>query len=160
MTKLATIGRSLGIEDILARVQTEANTGCWLWERGSEASGYGWWPLPGRRKERAHRVAFTIANGPVPRGLVVCHRCDTPACCNPDHLFLGTQAENMADMGRKGRAVTPSLPGSSHPAAKLDEDQVRAIRADPRGHAEVARDYGVTRQAVYQARSQKSWGHI
>ena len=152
--------RGLTEADILARVQTEANTGCWLWERGTEASGYGTWPLPGKTKDRAHRVAFVIAKGPIPRGHCVCHRCDTPGCVNPDHLFLGTQAQNLADMRRKGRSRMPLVVGSANANAKITEDDVRAIRADPRNHTHVARDYGLTKQAVSMMRSRKTWRHV
>ncbi len=57
------------------------------------------------KNQYAHRVAYELATGPIPEGMVVCHRCDTPACINPDHLFVGTQQDNIADMHRKGRRV-------------------------------------------------------
>ncbi|MER6171321.1 HNH endonuclease [Streptosporangium sp. NPDC001681] len=73
-----------------------------------------------------HRVAWELANGPIPDGMKVCHRCDNPPCCNPAHLFLGTIADNNADRDQKGRQV--SLQGEEHGSAKLTADQVDAIR--------------------------------
>ena len=146
--------------DILARVQTDANTGCWLWERGTQTMGYGCWPMPGRRSELAHRVAYAISNGPIPTGAFVCHRCDTPACVNPAHLFLGDQRANMRDCASKGRVRTPRLKGAAHPAAKLSAADIRVIREDPRSGSSMARAFGVSRTTISEIRLRKSWAHL
>ena len=80
-------------------------TRCWLWTAGTNGHGYGaFHPGPGRRgMGKAHRISWTIANGPIPDGLGVLHRCDNPPCVNPAHLFLGTDQENHRDMDAKGR---------------------------------------------------------
>jgi hypothetical protein len=82
--------------------------GCWLWSACVDEHGYGSFVRlqedGSHRLEGAHRVAWELTHGPIPDGLRVCHHCDTPPCVRPDHLFLGTQADNMADMQRKGRA--------------------------------------------------------
>lgn len=78
---------------------------CWLWTGWHDADGYGKLaiPSPSRSQLLAHRVSWEIHHGPIPAGKCVLHRCDTPSCINPAHLFLGTQADNMRDMHAKGR---------------------------------------------------------
>ena len=77
---------------------------CWLWTGPRNSWGYGRvWSFEAQTVLQAHRVAWTLVHGPVPVGLYVCHHCDTPPCCNPAHLFLGTQRDNVADSFRKGR---------------------------------------------------------
>lgn len=88
--------------DVLARVATVPEAGCWLWMGGAYPSGYGRMTSGGKNR-RAHRGVWELVNGPIPEGLAVCHKCDTPLCVNPDHLFLGSQAANVRDMAAKGR---------------------------------------------------------
>lgn len=81
--------------------------GCWLWERAVLPAGYGLFGMRGRKGRRmflAHRVSWELHNGPIPEGLVVCHKCDVPSCVNPDHLFIGTASDNQKDCFRKGRS--------------------------------------------------------
>lgn len=89
----------------------EPNTGCWLWLRGTDSDGYGEIKYEGR-PWRAHRLSWTAYRGPIPHGLQVLHRCDTPSCCNPDHLFLGTNNDNHLDKIRKGRQATGDRNGA------------------------------------------------
>lgn len=80
----------------------EPNTGCWLWLGGTQAAGYGFFKHAG--DTTAHRSSWILYRGPIPEGLHVLHKCDVRQCVNPDHLFLGTQVDNMKDMAAKGRA--------------------------------------------------------
>jgi len=125
---------------------------CWPWKSCRSPRGYGCFHLHGRRVS-AHRLAFELAGEVIPAGLCICHHCDNRACCNPAHLFVGSIADNDADMVRKGRnALPPHVRGEQHGRSKLTEMQVREIRARyERGSAtykSVAREYGVTRECI------------
>lgn len=92
-------------------------SGCWLWRGSLDGGGYGQISTAqGFAPAKAHRVSWEMRNGPIPDGMVVCHTCDTPACVNPDHLFIGTQQDNMRDCSRKNRINPVSIlnlrPGS------------------------------------------------
>lgn len=91
-------------DHLLTNYTPVPETGCWLWLVGWKRDKYGKVNKGGRAITEAHRMFYQHFNGEIPSGLYVCHKCDTPSCCNPSHLFLGTHADNMADMVRKGRS--------------------------------------------------------
>jgi hypothetical protein len=129
---------------------------CWLWAAARNRDGYG--SLGG---VLAHRVSWEVARGPVPDGALVLHRCDNRPCVNPDHLFLGTQADNMKDCVAKGRQARTR--GETSPRAKLTNEAVRHIRhlvQCGESMARIARAYGVDPSAVSRAVSGKRWGHV
>ena len=76
--------------------------GCWIWLGSCDERGYGYLRFNGRN-QRAHRASYETVNGPIPSGLSICHKCDTPSCVNPDHLFAGTQRDNLRDASAKKR---------------------------------------------------------
>jgi hypothetical protein len=100
---------------------TQGSRDCWLWMGAKKQYGYGMCNI-NDKTYLAHRIAYTLACGPIPDGLLVCHKCDTPACCNPAHLFVGTDSDNVEDMMRKGRHrkekhanLSPSQPEQRKP---------------------------------------------
>lgn len=126
--------------------------GCWLWTAARGPRGYGIVGIVGSTTRLAHRVSWALTHGPIPAGLHVLHRCDNPPCCNPDHLFLGTHAENMQDMAAKGRAVT-----------KLTAADVWAVRtalAWGVPPALLARFLGVGTTAISAIRCGRTWAHL
>lgn len=106
--------------------KVEKTSGCWEWGACRDPRGYGRIGSLNNthRSVLAHRVAYELSVGPIPDGLEVCHKCDNPPCCNPDHLFLGTQADNMRDMAEKGRQPR----GEDSISSSLTWDQAREIR--------------------------------
>lgn len=127
------------------RAIPEPNTGCWLWMGPYDHNGYGF-AQHAHRRRAASRIAYIIAVGD-PGALHVLHRCDTPACINPGHLFLGTHRDNMADMKRKGRAA--SVRGEAHGNARYSEAQVaevRRLRGEGFSYSEIERRVGVGRR--------------
>jgi hypothetical protein len=150
-----------GPDDLLAKltdsVEYDTVSGCWLWAGTVSKGGYGSVRRSGK-SWLAHRLAWAAVNGPITNGLHVCHRCDTPACINPAHLFLGTAKDNMADRKAKGRCA--SHVGALNGRARLNEDAVRAIRCSDLPFTELARQYGVTPEAVGYAARGQTWGHV
>lgn len=112
---------------------------------------------------KAHRVAYEECFGPIPDGLCVLHRCDYPPCLNPEHLFLGTKADNSRDCVAKGRSAKPR--GKDHPKAKLTEAQVRAIRKIKRPFVrshrqQIANKFGVSIQSIEGVFYNRTWRHL
>lgn len=146
-------------DEMESRSIPEPNTGCWLWLRAPRRPGasHGAVQYNGRT-EYAHRVMFTLTHGPIPSGMVVCHRCDVGACINPDHLFLGTQAENMADMTAKGRRFIPtSEEGSGAELSVADVAVIRTRLAAGEKPARIATDFGVHRTTINRIKLGATW---
>lgn len=140
---------------------------CWNWIAKSKVDGYGTIGLGGRaaKKMLSHRVVWELTHGPIPKsteyhGFVVLHKCDNRACCNPAHLVLGKQSDNVADMDAKGRRVNSQLYGSAHGMSKVTEKDVVAIRAATGTNQEIAKQFGITRQNVKFIRNRETWKHV
>lgn len=145
-------------ERIMSRIEHDTVGGCWLWTGAMvNATGYGTIGFAGR-SHGAHRASYMAFVGEIPPGLLVCHKCDTPACVNPAHLFLGTVTDNARDMVAKGRK--PIMAGSRHPGAILVEANIPVIRrliADGLGNKEIGVRFGVTADVVNAIRAGRSW---
>lgn len=137
-------------------------SGCWEYQGARNRKGYGSIGRGGRDggDVATHRASWEIHHGPIPSGIQVCHKCDNPPCCNPDHLFLGTPADNMQDKVTKGRAE--GAPGEQHPRARLTETEVRAIRANIENKTtrELGKQYGVSGVCIHKIQTFKTWGHV
>jgi predicted XRE-type DNA-binding protein len=133
--------------------------GCWDWLGYIDSGGYGRINVGGTPK-LASRVSYLLHYGDVPKGKVVCHKCDNPKCVNPEHLFIGSQADNVRDMHDKGRARKRALFGEAHSRSKLTEDMVRGIRNCALSNTEAAELFGISRSTVYDIRKRRSWKHV
>jgi len=145
-------------ERLQAKSLENERTGCIEWTGFRDECGYGRINVGGQIK-KSHRVAYEVEFGAAPQDKCVCHKCDNPACINPRHLFLGTQAENMADMRVKGRRKGVNI-GSNQANAKLDEQKVRQILSDARPSVELARLYQVSAAVISSVRLRKTWRHV
>ncbi len=157
----------------------KTDDGCWLWTGYRAANGYGRIPVPRLNHKRpwtigwAHRVSYALNVGPITEGLSVLHRCDNPQCVRPDHLFLGTQRDNIQDAARKGRTARGDRSfarlhperlqrGEQRPNAKLTlaiatEIRARLINAPVGTAAALARTYGVSPAIICGIRKGKLW---
>ncbi len=128
---------------------------CWEWTAGKQKSGYGRFKVNGKQK-RAHRYVLELEGVDIPSDMCVCHTCDNPGRVNPDHLWLGTIAENQRDMAEKGRSTL----GRRSPLAKLTETDVRWIRQLGASNAKVGKCFGVVNSHISRIRRGQSWSHI
>ena len=145
--------------------KVEKSPGCWLW-KAAVASGYGTFRRPDGSMIGAHRMSYILAHGMIPDGLQVLHKCDNKLCVRPDHLFLGTQQDNMDDMIAKGRQARgdrlnhPEQTGTLNNNTKLSLPTVVCIRSlHSAGYrqCDIARAVGVTRANVWAIIHNKSW---
>lgn len=142
----------------------DADTGCWPWIGPVTRGGYGNFFFMGKQS-RASRVSYKIHKGEIPSGMVVCHKCDNPKCVNPDHLFLGSHKDNIADMLLKGRGKkgNPNIAGENNKTAKLSVSEIIEIRRlsnEGVSKAEIGRMFGIRDSHVCKIVQRKSWAHV
>lgn len=130
-----------------------SENGCWEWTATKDAAGYGHFGIASSVSANAHRVSYELHVGPIPEGIMVCHRCDNPSCVNPQHLFLGTGQDNMMDRQSKGRTARGERNGKSVITAEI----ARYIRRSSRSERAIASELGVSRGTVNAVRSRRTW---
>lgn len=154
--------RHLSVEDNFWQ-HVQKTDSCWIWIGTVTQSGHG--VIVSRKlgkRTGAHRISWELHYGSIPEGIVVCHNCpggDNPSCVNPEHLFLGTQSDNMADAKNKKRAPR----GSHHHASKFDESQIQLIydlSHAGKSHREIAKELGVTHMTIGRILRGQSWQHV
>lgn len=130
---------------------------CWYWLASTAGNGYGQIKLTGQRKQiYAHRVSYLLYKGEIPENMEVCHKCDDPLCVNPNHLFLGTRADNAQDMKQKGRSTAGEKSGT----AKLNENDVKDIRVmllKGVSQIKIAGLFGISQIQISRINTGKQW---
>lgn len=144
------------MDRFMDKVIPEPMSGCWLWIGDANGLGYGWFKISLNKKVKAHRAAWMLFRGENPGSLGVLHKCDTPPCVNLDHLFLGTQKDNVRDGVKKGRWIR----GSRVAGSVLKERQIPEIRELIKAgmtHAKIGEQFGVGRGAISRIAQGKNW---
>jgi hypothetical protein len=160
-TEVASLRRRLDEKTV-----PEPNSGCWLFDGALHRDGHGCIGGPGSKKLYAHRAAWVLANGDVPAGLVVCHRCDVAACVNPAHMFLGTHRDNAMDAVAKGRNVWGEQVGCAKlTCAQVNEIKHRCAEAQRTGlrhwgARKIAAEFGVSDTTVARIATGVTWRRL
>lgn len=144
---------------LAAKIFCRGPQDCWLWQGAKNNQGYGKISVGGRKGYfiAAHRAAYQLAKGEIPDGLFVLHTCDTPACCNPAHLKVGTHKDNMRDMVAKKRHSKRRQDGQNNGNAKLTWAKVKKIRASSRTQKYLGQRYGVSCSTISQIKLNYIW---
>jgi hypothetical protein len=146
-----------------AKWKLDQHSGCHLWTAAACSSGYGTMKVGGKKglAQAAHRLSWELNCGPIPAGMCVLHKCDTPACVNPAHLFLGTKQDNSDDAVRKGRtALLNTFRGERSTSAKLTDATVREILTSPESRSLIARRLGISASNIKKIRVRQTWTHV
>lgn len=136
-------------------------SGCWLWlaaDKGEDSGGHGVFVISGKKKMSAHRASWVLHFGSIPDGKSVLHKCDVAPCVNPAHLFLGTQADNIADMVSKGRQRGAAGERNKNSKIKArDVEFLRKLKTAGVSNKSLAKIFGISRSMVWNIASGKNW---
>lgn len=147
--------------DIWNRIDIRGKDECWLYIRGRFSKGYGSFRINGR-DVHANRKVWELINGEIPKGMLVCHKCDNPPCCNPNHLFLGTPSDNLIDASKKGRLLDKH--GENSPVSKLTTKEVIEIKKSLlKGNISnkfLSWKYNISTQSICDIKYKRTWSHI
>lgn len=153
------------IDRFSTKYEIDPVTGCWNWIKSCDGQGYGqFWS--GSKLMRSHRWAYNYYKGNLSQNLCVCHKCDNIKCVNPDHMFLGTQDDNLKDMTNKGRRALDTAKnrntarGERQGRSKLTEEQVREILTFNGNQHDIARKFNVTHSLISSIKLRKVWKHL
>ena len=157
---MASVNNPAVIARFLSNIMDRSNEdACWRWVGIKNSNGYGRFSL-GNKHRLAHRTSYQMFVGEIPAGMNVCHSCDNRLCVNPNHLWLGTQSENLKDAVSKGRMFRPDTTGERNGNRKLDWERVRAIRkmvASGERKSKVARVFGVAHSTINFIINNETW---
>lgn len=148
---------------LLSRYAEDKN-GCWIYQGEVGRAGYGVVTIGqrrdgNRRRYAAHRYFYEHLVGPIPDGMLLCHKCDVPACVNPKHMFVGTQVDNMRDMHSKGRGRTGAKGERNH-FSRLTGEKARQIREASGSARIIAEQFGIRPVTVNAIKAGRIWRHI
>lgn len=144
-------------QEISKNYQPLPELGCYLWDGYIRPDGYGWVTMK-RKTYFAHRVVYEFFNGPISDGLIIRHKCDNPACINPEHLEIGTHKDNAEDRVSRGRG--DKRHGERNTAAKLTEKQAKEIKYSSERNVDLAEKYNVSQTTIHEIKKNKKWGHL
>jgi hypothetical protein len=148
---MSNIVTTFAIHYLKTKCIIKADTGCWLWQKNTDRRGYGkvkhrWW---GSEALYAHRAAWLAVGNEIPEGMILLHACDTPSCCNPKHLSLGTHKENTLDMLQKNRQFSK--------ISREDAENIRELSKSGSKIKDIAIQYDVTEQTIRNVITGKTW---
>lgn len=145
-------------EKFWEKVNISGPNDCWNWFAKAKTDfGYGRMTHGRGVHLKSHRISWFLTNGEIPAGMCVCHKCDNPACCNPNHLFLGTKKDNSQDMKAKNRMVLPPVKaGEKHHNSKIPSSDLPYVRSGVLTRRQFAKKYGVSYQTIYRIQKNQS----
>jgi len=147
------------LEKIFNRCSPEPNSGCWIWLGSTDTHGYAWMAVPGQRRScGVHHIVCRELGREKPKGMCVLHHCDNPLCVNPDHLYIGTHADNARDRVRRKRDADRR--GEKNGQAKLTAGQVRLIRSSTKRQVDIAAEFNISQNQISRIKRGVWWRHV